>query len=104
MPVPASTPVTPYVAEDNQISDPGESDIESENDWFDEQDVAAPRQASKFVEALAIEVRTQYYFMKTRSNITYRDRCGMFLPLTVQHRSTARIVQNMLTRHRQAVA
>jgi hypothetical protein len=56
--VPASTP---YVAEDNQISDPGESDIESENDWFDEQDLApVPRQASKFEEALAIEVRSQY--------------------------------------------
>ena len=55
--VPASTP---YVAEDNEISDPGESDIESENDWFDEQDLAAPRQASKFEEALTIEVRSHY--------------------------------------------
>jgi hypothetical protein len=57
----STLPASNLYLSDNEFNNPDESDVESESDWLDEprQDKASevtPRQASKFSEALVIEV------------------------------------------------
>jgi hypothetical protein len=103
--LPASTL---FFTENNETNITGnDSDVESVADWLDDLDDPTPRQASKFSDAVAIEVCFQCLIKASDSKLLCRDHCGVFQPLLLvlhqrSHVVAARLKLVMLTRHKWA--